>query len=222
MSFHNEGMIVLEANHVTVSYGGAVALRDVSLRVEPGTVVAVLGRNGAGKTTLLRALAGLAPLSSGTVRWHGRPLPRPGVRFGRGGLRYMPESRNVFGDLTVLENLRSALPWARPSDQDGRIAAVLNALPILDGLLSRPAALLSGGQRQALAIARLLVCTPAVILADEPSLGLAPPTADSLLRSLLDCARREHTTVVIAEQNNLAREHADHVAVLDSGSLCAG
>lgn len=212
---------MLEASHVTVSYGGAVALRDVSLCVKPGTVVAVLGRNGAGKTTLLRALAGLAPLSSGTVRWHGRALPRPSVRFGRGGLRYMPESRNVFGDLSVRDNLRSALPWARQSDLDARIATVLRGLPVLDGLLSRPAALLSGGQRQALAIARLLVCAPAVILADEPSLGLAPMTADSLLRSLLESARGAKTTIVIAEQNSLAREYADQVAILESGILRA-
>jgi len=210
---------MLEASRVTVSFDGAVALRDVSLRIESGTVLAVLGRNGAGKTTLLRALAGVVPLSSGTVRLHGRPLPRPGIRFGAGGLRYMPESRNVFGDLSVMENLRTALPWAKRTEYEAHISTALRALPMLEGLLNQQASLLSGGERQALAIARLLVAGPSVILADEPSLGLAPPIADSLLRSLLAVTRAEHTTVVIAEQNSLARDHADQVAVLESGRL---
>lgn len=211
---------VLAASHLTVRYDGAVALDDVSVDLPAGSVTAVLGRNGAGKTTLLRALCGTVGLSAGVVSWRSRPLRRRPGPFGRDGLGFVPESGNVFADLTVAENLRSALPWERRAAVDARVAAVLAVLPLLEPLLARRAGVLSGGQRQALAIARVLVAAPAVILADEPSLGLAPTIAGTLLTSLVDTARRQGTTVVLAEQNaRLAGRLADRIVHLESGRV---
>jgi branched-chain amino acid transport system ATP-binding protein len=211
---------MLAASNVTVDFNGALALRDVNVTIPSGATTAVLGRNGAGKTTLLRALAGATRLARGTVRWDDRTVPRQPSRAAAMGLRFVPESGNVFPELSVLDNLRSGAPWLRPGELRRRVDEALEVLPLLGRLLPRRAAQLSGGERQALAIARALVAQPRLLLLDEPSLGLAPKLASELLSSLSGIVGRRGTTTVIAEQNvPLAVGICDHVIQLDTGAV---
>jgi branched-chain amino acid transport system ATP-binding protein len=211
---------MLAASHVTVDFNGALALRDVSVTVPSGASTAVLGRNGAGKTTLLRALAGAVRIAAGTVRWDDRPVPRQPWHAAAMGLRFVPESGNVFPELSVLDNLHSGAPWLRAGEMRRRVEETLEVLPLLGRLLARRAGLLSGGERQALAIGRARVAPPRLLLLDEPSLGLAPKLAAELLASIGTIVERQGTTTVIAEQNvPLALGLCDHVVHLDTGAV---
>ncbi|HEX6501129.1 MAG TPA: ABC transporter ATP-binding protein [Micromonosporaceae bacterium] len=211
---------MLQVRDLTVHYGGALALRDVHVEVPEGRCVAVLGRNGAGKTTLLRAISGLVAPSAGEVRWNGRRLGPHPARLAAAGLRFVPESGNTFPDLTVAENLRTGAPWLTPAVLRERVEQVLAELPILRRLWDRRAGLLSGGERQALAVGRALVGRPSLLLVDEPSLGLAPAMATEMLRVLRRVTKRDGVTVLLAEQKvELATEVADHVVYLDAGRI---
>ena len=214
---------LLVVDGLTVAYGAVVAIRDVSLEVAPGEIVAALGPNGAGKTTLLRTLAGALKPQAGSVLFDGHALtglvPEAVVRR---GIALVPEGRHVFPNLTVLENLTIG-GIARTDHDELRADAErwLARFPILGERAGQFAGTLSGGEQQQLAIARALMSRPRVLLLDEPSLGLAPIFVDRIFE-LIEELRADGVTVLLVEQNvHRALEVADRAYVLSVGSVVA-
>jgi branched-chain amino acid transport system ATP-binding protein len=214
-------MALLEVQQVQVRYGGAVlALDDVSLDVQAGATVALLGANGAGKTTLLRAIGGLLAYHGGAVvrgdiRFDGRSTLRSdAARLVARGLAQTLEGRRVFADLTVGQNLRLGAFTAR---ERGIRRDVLELFPILGERLDQPAGLLSGGQQQMLAIARALMARPRLLLLDEPSLGLAPIVVGEIAEALQRIAA-DGTAILLADQSTtLALRATGQAHLLESG-----
>jgi branched-chain amino acid transport system ATP-binding protein len=191
----------LEVEGLVAGYGAKVdVLHGVGLRVGDGEAVSILGANGAGKTTLLRVISGLLPARAGSVRFRGEDiLGMPAHRIARMGLAHVPEGREIFVRQTVAENLR--LGAMRSDGLDERQAELLEVFPVLREKLSQPAGELSGGQQQMLAIARGLMSSPALLMLDEPSLGLSPKLVDevaALLRRLRD---ELGVALLLVEQN---------------------
>jgi branched-chain amino acid transport system ATP-binding protein len=212
---------VLEIEGLTVAYEGVTAIRDLSLRVDTGEVVALMGANGAGKTTTLLTIAGMLRPVSGHVRYEGRSLvgqtPEEVVRH---GISIAPEGRRVFSTLTVEENLRLGAAWRRDRRQaEADMRAVTRRFPILGDRLQSSAGTLSGGQQQQLAIARALMSRPRLLLLDEPSLGLAPKLVDEVL-GLVRQLGDEGLTVLLVEQSvEQTLEICDRAYVLRTGEL---
>jgi len=211
---------ILEVRDLDVRYGTSQALFGVSLAVEPGTVVAVLGANGAGKSTLARAIAGLVPPSAGRVTFDGRDITRhPAHRIRRMGLTYIPEGRGIFPRLSVVDNLRMAVAQERRADRPDAIARAVDRFPVLGQRSNQLAGSLSGGEQQMLALARALAVSPKLVIADEMSLGLAPLVAESVFEGL-DDARRSGITIVLSEQFvHRALEMADSCLILTRGHV---
>ena len=213
-------MALLEVSHLAVSYGAIEAVRDVSLRIEAGEIVAVVGANGAGKSTLLSCLSGLVRPRAGTALYAGRSLagmrPRDIVAA---GLVQVPEGREVFARMTVRENLDLGA-WLR-KDRIAvarQIGETLERFPILAERRDELAGNLSGGEQQILAVARGLLAAPRLLLLDEPSLGLAPKLVDQVFE-IVEGIRSEATSVLLVEQNALqALARADRAYVMESGT----
>jgi branched-chain amino acid transport system ATP-binding protein len=221
------GPALLEVRDLSVTYGGAVrALRSVSMSVPEGRVVAVLGSNGAGKTTLLRAISGTLPMQrgaieGGSVELAGRSLVGSDpAAIVRAGVVQVPEGRRVFGDLSVEENLRAGATTLRGRASRARARArVYDLFPHLSERRSQPAALLSGGEQQMLAIGRALMAEPRLLLLDEPSLGLAPLVVERIANIIAEI-NRQGTSVMLVEQNAaMALSVADQAVVLEVGSV---
>jgi branched-chain amino acid transport system ATP-binding protein len=193
-------MLALEG--VAAGYGDVLAVRSVSLEVRPGECVALIGANGAGKTTTLRAITGLLPLRGGRILFEGRSLagldPRQIVAL---GLAHVPEGRQVFPSLTVLENLEmgARTPAARAARR-GSLDEVFALFPRLEERGRQMAGTLSGGEQQMLAIGRGLMARPRLLLLDEPSLGLAPLAVRSIME-IVETVNRRGTTILLVEQN---------------------
>ncbi len=191
---------ILALSGVSVSRGGAPAVREVDLELQAGETVALLGANGAGKSTLLGAVMGLVPVSAGTIRFDGQPLGRlPADARARLGIGYVPEGRRVFPGLTVRENLDVAGPISA-GERRRRRDAVYALFPQLAENRARAGWRLSGGQQQMLAIGRALMAEPRLLLLDEPSLGLAPKLAREVFTALAAIAGRGGA-ILMAEQN---------------------
>jgi branched-chain amino acid transport system ATP-binding protein len=192
---------MLELIDVRVTLQRFVILRGVTLRVDPGRVVGLVGRNGAGKTTTMRAIMGLAPLASGAVRLDGIDLgERPAFARAAAGIGYVPEDRRLIGSLSVRDNI--LIPaWARHiDDAERRFAVITDLMPEVAELASRPAVLLSGGQQKLVALARSFINGRKLILLDEPFEGVAPPLARRLIRAVQEFQQREpDLAVLIAE-----------------------
>jgi branched-chain amino acid transport system ATP-binding protein len=202
----------LEARH-----GLLHAVRGVSLSLDEGEKLALVGANGAGKTTLLRAIAGAHPTSAGTVRWNGADVTGlPAHRRVALGIALVPEGRRLFPDMTVVENLLVAGRHGRPGPWN--VDSVLDAFPLLRPLRDRRAATLSGGEQQAAAIGRALMTNPRLLLLDEVSLGLAPLAVDAVYESLARLPTG--ATVVLVEQDlNRAMRIADRVICMLEGRI---
>jgi len=210
---------LLELEDVEARYGPVHALHGVSLAVEEGSVVAVLGPNGAGKTTTLRAVSGTVR-RSGRITFAGRSLGRLGPdAVARLGVAHVPEGRGTFAELTVWENLRLGGYTRRGSIQP-ELERVFTYFPWLSERRRQPAATLSGGEQQMLALARAFVHRPRLLLLDEPSLGLAPVLVAELFRIVRDLNEEEGLTVLVVEQNaHLALQAADSGYVLEAGRV---
>jgi len=212
---------VLAVEDLEVAYGGVPAVRGLSLSVEAGEIVGLIGPNGAGKSTTLHAVMGLVPPRAGKVLVQGVSLRgKSPEAVARTGLALVPEGRRLFGELTVEENLRLGLAARRSSaEPSSDFARVFELFPVLRDFRERPAAALSGGQQQQLAIARALVARPSVLLLDEPSLGLAPTTVD-LVFSTLETIRDSGLAVLLVEQRaQRTVAIANRTHVLASGEL---
>jgi branched-chain amino acid transport system ATP-binding protein len=211
---------VLSVENVRSAYGRIEVLHGVSLHVERGEIVTLIGANGAGKTTLLHAVSGVQPITGGSIRFEGRPIELlPAHARVTAGISQVPEGRQVFEPLSVKDNLRLGA-WSRRSDDlKHDLTRVLQLFPMLEAFLEKPAGTLSGGQQQMLAIGRALMARPRLLLLDEPSMGLAPKLVDQVLaviRSLKD----EGLTILLVEQNaSAALAIANRAYVLETGRM---
>src|SRR5690606_18512532 len=211
---------MLEVTDLHVAYGAVNAVRGISLSASPGRVTLVLGSNGAGKTTTLRAICGLVPAVRGSVRLAGQEiLGEPPHRIVRRGLVMVPEGRRIFAPLSVLENLRLGGYVASPSELDKRLAEVYEKFPVLAARRSMPAGLLSGGEQQMLAFGRALMSRPAVMLMDEPSMGLAPSMVDTVLSSARAIADSGIAVLMVEQNADAGLEVADDVVVVTRGEV---
>ena len=191
---------LLEVDGVEVRYSGVAALRGVSLRVEAGQAVALLGANGAGKSTLMKSVMGLLRTSVGAIRFDGRVMGRTAPeRRARMGMGYCPEGRRIFPGLMVRENLLVAC-WEGAAERGRRMEAMFELFPALRTKADHPAWQLSGGQQQMLAIGRSLMGAPRLLLLDEPSLGLSPVLTDEVI-ARIPVITAGGTAVLLAEQN---------------------
>jgi branched-chain amino acid transport system ATP-binding protein len=206
----------LQVSGLTGGRGSTVAIRDLDLSVEAGTVLALLGPNGAGKTTLLLTLAGLLPAHAGTVSVDGSALRNGNpVAASRAGVVLVPDNRSLFTTLTVEENLDVAKRRGGPAPRE-----LLDVFPALESRWRLPAGALSGGEQQMLAMARALVQQPKVLLIDEMSMGLAPLVVETLFDTVRQIATEHAAAVVLVEQHvNLALKVADEAAVLNRGAV---
>ncbi len=212
----NNSAPLLEVEDVSVFYGKAQALQNVSLHVGAREFVSVVGLNGAGKTTLFNAISGLVP-STGKIRFDGHDLTgRTGAQIARAGIVQCPESRELFGEMSVRENLDLGGQHL-PRDVSARqLEWLLELFPILKSRHSQAARTLSGGEQQMLAIARALMMQPRLLILDEPTLGLAPVILEQLSKALENLRQNTEITVLLGEQNvTFALPHADRVYVLE-------
>jgi branched-chain amino acid transport system ATP-binding protein len=212
-------MALLEVSHIDTYYVDSHILFDLSLMVEAGEVVCLLGRNGAGKTTTVRSIAGLTPPRGGAITLRGRDIVGlPPFRIARLGIGFVPEDRRVFPNLTVHENLEVARrTWGNGSASPWTEERVFDLFPILRDRRRQAGGTLSGGEQQMLTIARTLMGNPEILLLDEPSEGLAPIVVETL-REQLGRLKASGLTMVLAEQNvRFVSDLGDRVYILETG-----
>jgi branched-chain amino acid transport system ATP-binding protein len=213
--------MLLELSDVHVHYGKVEALKGVSLTVDEGEIVTIIGGNGAGKSTTLKAISGLRHVTSGGIRFEGRDIvgtaPHQLVRM---GICQAPEGRGIFPGMTVMENLEmGAYARKRSRGAPSELTRVLELFPRLAERRSQPGGTLSGGEQQMLAIGRALMAEPKVLLLDEPSMGLAPRLVAQIFEIVVEI-NRQGTTILLVEQNAAqALQRADRAYVLETGRV---
>jgi branched-chain amino acid transport system ATP-binding protein len=213
--------MILEVKAIHTFYGPSHILFGVSLWMDVGEIVSLLGRNGAGKTTTLRTIMGLSPPTSGEIRFHGEDISgKPPYLLARKGLGYVPGERELFGELTVLENLQVATK--KPNREHAplwTLERIDRIFPILNERARQRANSLSGGEQQMLAIARTLMGNPEVLLLDEPTTGLSPVITQLLGQQILKL-RADGLCILLAEQNvKFAIALGDRCHILDKGEI---
>ena len=211
---------MLKVRAIHSYYGQAHILADVSLDVNAGEVVVLLGRNGAGKSTTLKSIIGLVRPKSGTIEFQGRRIERAApYRIARMGLGYVPEERRIFTDLSVLENLevgRQAPRAGAPSWDFGKVGALF---PNLAEMPHRLGGRMSGGEQQMLTIARTLMGNPSCVLLDEPSEGVAPVIVDQMVEAIRGL-KTAGVAILLSEQNlHFAMEVADRAYIIEKGGI---
>jgi branched-chain amino acid transport system ATP-binding protein len=213
-------MPILTVEDVHTYYGEAHILQGVSLRLEEGEVVTLIGRNGAGKTTTLRSIMSIARPSRGRVTLRGADLTRlPTHEIVRRGIAWVPEERRILPNLTVLENLRLGMLGARGGGADGALDEVFDYFPRLRERVEQRGQLLSGGEQQMLAIARGLVARPSVMLVDEPTEGLAPIIVRNLTEILARINQRGMTLLLVEQTLEVAMALSHRLYVMDQGRI---
>jgi branched-chain amino acid transport system ATP-binding protein len=213
-------MPLLELTDVDARYGQVRAVHGLSLTVDEGEVVALLGANGAGKTTTLRAISGVVA-RDGTIVFDGKPLPRKAEGTARRGITHVPEGRGILGELTVWENLRMGAYLRRDRAAIARdLDEVAGELPWLSERRDQQAGTLSGGEQQMLALARARLSRPRLLLLDEPSLGLAPLVVEQFFRLVRRLNEEQGLTVLVVEQNaNVALDVSNRAYLLEVGHV---
>ena len=212
---------MLKLDNINLYYGVIHALKNISLEVEQGEIVTLIGANGAGKTSTLRAISGLEPIKSGNITFNGSPLNKvPSNKIVSLGLSHVPEGRRVFPELTVMENLELGAYLRKDKagiKQD--LEMVFSKFPRLKEREKQAAGTLSGGEQQMLAIGRALMNRPEMLLLDEPSMGLAPLVVKDIFDTIVEI-NKSGTTVLLVEQNaNMALAIAHRAYVLETGKI---
>ncbi len=212
-------MKILEVKDIHAFYGKSHILFGVSLSVDKGKIVGLMGRNGAGKSTTLKSLIGIVPPESGSVRFQNEEIMGlPPFRIARKGMGYVPEDRRVFSDLTVYENLEIMIAKNRKTVQSWTIEKIFGIFPKLETLKSSRGMELSGGEQQMLTIARTLMANPVCLLLDEPAEGLAPLIVQELSRLIRRIS--EEITILLAEQNlNFVLDLIHSGYIIDEGKI---
>ena len=214
------GKPLLRVNELNTFYGHIHCLRDISIEVMEGTLVALVGSNGAGKTTLLRTISGLQPAAGGSIELAGENIvDMAAYRRVAYGMAHCPEGRRVFGELSVEANIRLG-GYLRPRvEVERELERIYDLFPALVAKKVQASGLLSGGQQQMLAIARALMSKPRLLLLDEPSMGLAPLIVEEVF-SVIKKLRREGMTILLVEQNaHVALPMADWAYVIETGRI---
>ena len=215
-----ESAPILEVKDLRVSYGAIEALKGVSLTLNAGEIVTLIGANGAGKSTALKAIMGLVPAAAGRVLFRGEETGRmPTFRLVRDGLILVPEGRAIFANLTVRENLEMGAYARRDKGIEADFERVFRIFPRMKERARQIGGTLSGGEQQMLAIGRALMSRPQVLLLDEPSLGLAPILVHTIFEAIEEI-HKEGTPVLLVEQNaNAALKHSNRAYVLETGRV---
>jgi urea transport system ATP-binding protein len=211
---------MLEVEKVDLHYGAAIALRQVSIRVDVGAVTCLLGRNGVGKTSMLRAIVGAHPISAGSIKWEGEEISRlPLYERARRGIAWVPQGRDVFPLLTVRENLETGFA-VLPRNERKVPDEIFDLFPVLKTMLGRRGGDLSGGQQQQLSIARALVMKPRLIVLDEPTEGIQPSIIKDIGRVIALLRSRGDMAILLVEQYfDFAQELAQTMVVMDRGDI---
>ena len=212
---------MLSVQRLESGYGDSVVLRQVSLRIEPGQVVCLMGRNGVGKTTLMKTMAGLLKARAGTIEYAGRDITGlPPYARTRLGIGYVPQGREIFGQLTVRENLLLGLE-AKPGLREVPEEAVA-LFPVLESMYERRAGDLSGGQQQQLAFARALASRPQLLLLDEPTEGIQPSIVQDIRAAIRQVKRQGKTAILLVEQSlEFVRSVGDAFCLMEKGTVVA-
>ncbi len=213
---------MLELHELSVAYGGIIALHGISLRVEQGSIVTLVGGNGAGKTTTLRTISGLVKPTSGRITYDGEEIAgMPAHQIVARGIAQSPEGRMVFANLSVLENLRMGAYLRKDKAGIAKdLDYVFSVFPRLKERVKQTAGTLSGGEQQMLAIGRALMSKPRLLLLDEPSLGIAPLLTKTIFEQIVAINRELKLTILLVEQNaNLALEVSNYGYVLETGRI---
>ena len=214
--------MLLELSALAAGYGSKTTISNISLSLEPGQILALLGHNGAGKTTTLKTIMGLLPARAGTVRFDGAPIDRLNVADRvAAGIRLLPEGRGIFADLNVADNIEvvaaqnvtGASPMFRPHD-------IYTLFPVLDERRTTRAGSMSGGQQQMLALGLAILGTPRCLLLDEPSIGLAPNLVERLFAQFHSICKTHGVGAILVEQNVAAAlTIADRVVIMNNGQI---
>jgi branched-chain amino acid transport system ATP-binding protein len=211
--------MILEVKDINTYYGTSHILFDVSLQVDKGRIVALLGRNGAGKTTTLRSIMGLTPPHNGSVKFQGKEIKgKPAYVIAQQGLGFVPDDRGIFGTLTVKQNLEVV---ARKGNRglEWTLETVYELFPVLRKLESRKGGQLSGGEQQMLTVARTLMTNPQMLLLDEPVEGLSPLVVKTLAEKITE-VKAKGLSILLSEQNvKFAIELSDRAYVIDKGAI---
>ena len=213
--------ILLNTVGLWSGYGGKPVLQGVDMEVRAGEIVAVIGRNGVGKSTLMKSLIGLLPADKGSVVFGGTAIDALAAhKRARLGIGYVPQGRDVFPRMSVFENLAVGLSISGKAAPEGRIEEIFGYFPILSERREQRAGTLSGGQQQQLAIGRVLMGSPSLILLDEPSEGIQPNIVQDIARIMVELNRKTGVSIVFVEQNiDMIRAMAQRCYVMDKGRI---
>lgn len=214
----NSGM--LEIRNIDVYYGAIQALNNVSLTVEPGEIVAIIGSNGAGKSTLLRTISGILRPRTGSLSFKGQDITgMPPHDIVKAGISHSPEGRRIFTNMSVYENLQLGAYLRNDNEIEKDIQSAMDRFPRLRERVKQNSGTMSGGEQQMLAIGRALMSRPELLLLDEPSLGLAPNLVTEIFNIVLDVNKAGKTILIVEQNTNRALEIAHRAYVLETGSI---
>jgi branched-chain amino acid transport system ATP-binding protein len=212
---------LLDVSELVVHYGGICALDQVSIHVDQGEIVAVIGANGAGKSTLMKTIAAVKPYTSGTITFKGGRLKKDAHQVVKSGITLVPEGRRIFAPLSVRENLMvGAYTRSNRQEMEKNLEEIYDLFPRLKERLFQRGGTLSGGEQQMLAVGRALMSQPQLLMLDEPSLGLAPIVIDAMFETIIRLNQKMGLTILLVEQNaSLALEMCHRAYVLKTGQI---